>query len=113
MKKKTPKDIVKDMLVRWGEYEALGLYAARAQRSMLGRIGDSRSTDGGRPLPFVWIPADVQEVSRLVALMREQCRAGETYFRLIRKRYVKMEEVGGRGINRAEEWLVKAWLDLR
>lgn len=113
MKKKTPKDIVKDMLVRWGEYEALGLYSARAQRSLLGRIGDSRPTDGGRPLPFVWIPADVQEISRLVALMRETCKAGETYFRLIRKRYVQMEATSGRSIARAEDWLVKAWLDMR
>jgi len=111
--KKTPRDIVRSMLTSWGEYEALGLYAARAQRSMLGRIGESGSTDGSRSLPFVWIPRDVQEMSRLVALMREQCKAGEAYYRQIRKKYVQMESVTGRSVNRAEDWLVKAWLDMR
>lgn len=112
-RRKTAKDIVREMLIRWGEFEALGLYSARAQRSMLGRIGDSRSSGEGRPLPPIWIPADVQEMCRLVALMRETCRAGETYYRVIRKRYVATEEIRGDAIERAERWLVKQWLAMR
>lgn len=112
-RKKTARDIVRDMLLRWGEYEAGGLYSAGAQRSLLGRMGDSRPSGDGRPLPPIWIPADVQEICRLVALMRETCRAGETYFRLIRKRYVAGEEVRGDAIERAERWLVNQWLAMR
>ena len=112
--RRTPKLIVREMLIRWGEWEAQGLYAAKSQRSLLGRIGESRSTDGGRPLPpGIWIPADVQEIGRLLALMRDSCRAGQRYSRLIYKRYVGQEEVTGAAIGRAETWLVEAWLSLR
>jgi hypothetical protein len=110
----TLKDRLKDMLLLWGEWEAEGVYAARAQRSMLGRIGESRATDGGRPLPpGVWIPADVMIVGRLIAEMRETCRAGVRYARLIRRRYVAGEVVSGSAIERAERWLLEAWMRSR
>jgi hypothetical protein len=112
-RRKTPRDIVRSMLTSWGEYEALGLYSARAQRSMLGRMGDSRPTGDGRPLPPVWIPGDVQLMCRLVALMRETSRAGEVYYRLLRKRYVAQEDVSGRQINRAEHAVTLLWMKSR
>jgi hypothetical protein len=106
----TLKDRLKDMLLLWGEWEADGVYAARAQRSMLGRIGESRATDGGRPLPpGVWIPNDVMVIGRLIAEMRETCRAGVRYARLIRQRYVAGETVTGSAIERAERWLLEAY----
>lgn len=113
-KKVTPLEIIRDMLMHWAEWEANGLYSAKSQRSLLGRIGESRRTDGGRPLPpGIWIPADVQEIGRLLALMRENCRAGHRYHRLIYKRYVGQEEVRGPAVDRAERWLVEAWLSMR
>jgi len=101
------------MLTSWGEYEALGLYSAKAQRSMLGRIGDSHPTGDGRPLPPIWIPGDVQIMCRLVALMRETSRAGEVYYRLLRKKYVAQEEIRGRQVNRAEHAITLLWLKSR
>jgi len=113
-KKVTPLEIIRDMLMHWAEWEANGLWSAKSQRSLLGRIGESRRTDGGRPLPpGIWIPADVQEIGRLLALMRENCRAGHRYHRLIYKRYVGQDEVRGPAIERAERWLVEAWLSMR
>ena len=112
-RRKTSRDIVRSMLIAWGEYEALGLYSARAQRSMLGKMGETKPTGDGKPLPPIWIPRDVQEAGRLVALMREQCRAGERYYKAIRKRYVAMEDIRGDAIDRAERWIIKTWLSLR
>lgn len=112
-RRKTSRDIIRGMLKDWGEYEALGLYSAYAQRSALGRMGESRATGDGKPLPPIWIPRDVQEAGRLVALMREQCRAGERYYKAIRKRYVAMEDIRGDSIDRAERWIIKTWLSLR
>lgn len=101
------------MLHRWAEWDAEGLYAARAQRSMLGRIGESRSTDGGHPLPpGVWIPADVQEIRRLLLMMKDTCRAGDRYYRAIYRYYVGQEEKVP-AVDKAEKWLVTAWLTMR
>ena len=112
-RRKTATDIVRSMLEAWGEYEALGLYSAKSQRSMLGKLGEMRPTGEGRPLPPIWIPRDVQEAGRLIALMRETCRGGERYYRAIRQRYVKLEEIRGDTIHRAEAWIVKQWLSMR
>ena len=112
-KKVTPLEIIRDMLMHWAEWEANGLYSAKSQRSLLGRIGESRRTDGGRPLPPCWIPKDVQEMLRLLALMRETCRAGDRYYWLLHQRYVGQEAVKGPAIDRAERWLVEAWLSMR
>jgi len=115
-KKVTPLEIIRDMLMHWAEWEANGLYSAKSQRSLLGRIGESRRTDGGRPLPPCWIPADVQEIRRLLAYMRDNCRAGHRYNRLLRKHYVVNEPLDEEEIPvryRAERWLVEAWLSMR
>lgn len=112
-RKITPREIIRDMLHRWAEWEANGLYAARSQRSMLGRIGESRATDGSKPLPpGIWIPADVQQIRRLLLLMRDDCRAGHRYYRLLYQHYVNQADKVP-AIARAEKWLVRAWMQMR
>jgi hypothetical protein len=133
-RRRTPRDIVIDMLVRWGEHEALGLYAAAAERSILGRIRDGGShppCGGSRPLPpGIWIPADVMEIGRILAHVRETSRAGERYYRAIRYRFVvcrsddamddQVSKVFGLTISayrtllsRSISCVVDAWLDNR
>jgi hypothetical protein len=113
-RRRTPRDIVIDMLVRWGEHEALGLYAAAAERSILGRIRDGGShppCGGSRPLPpGIWIPADVMEIGRILAHVRETSRAGERYYRLISDRFVTGEIVTGDAYERAIKRVVAVWL---
>jgi hypothetical protein len=41
--------------------------------------------------------------------MRDTCRAGVRYARLIRRRYVAGEAVTGSAIERAERWLLEAY----
>jgi hypothetical protein len=112
-RKNSPREIVRDMLRHWAEWDSEGLYAAKSQRSMLGRIGESRAPTGSRPLPpGVWIPADVQEIRRLLLLMRDNCRAGHRYYRAVYAHYVNQEDRVP-SVDRAEKWLVDAWLSMK
>lgn len=118
MRRRTPRDIVIDMLTRWGEWEALGLYAAAAERSILGRIrdGGSRLPNGGsRPLPpGIWIPSDVMQISRVLDHLRSHYRCGNRYYEILRRRFVHQEEITGsaneRMYQRAVQRVVEIWL---
>jgi hypothetical protein len=117
-RRRTPRDIVIDMLVRWGEHEALGLYAAAAERSILGRIRDGGShppCGGSRPLPpGIWIPADVMEMGRILAHMTDSGYAGPRYVRVLTDKFVRQQEVSGganeRMYERAVKRVVEIWL---
>ncbi|WP_133719055.1 hypothetical protein [Methylocaldum gracile] len=117
-RRKTPRDIVIDMLTRWGEHEALGLYAAAAERSILGRIRDGGShppCGGGRPLPpGIWIPGDVMEMGRVLAHLRGHYHCGNRYYDVLWRKFVNQESISGdareRMYERAVNRVVEIWL---
>lgn len=114
----TAKDVVIDMLREWGEWESEGRYQAAALRSTVGTLVTQGPGSGGTPagsrIPAgVMIPAQVQEINRLMASMRENCRAGDRYCKVIRARYVLGEATTGPTIERAIRWLAAAWLESR
>lgn len=108
--------IVLDMLDKWGEWERLGMYAAAAQRSMLGTLmKDGPGCGGGSPagsrLPAgLAVPGDVLLMGRMVAEMRANCRAGEAYHRAIRAKFVCGGQIDNRALLRAVDRLMQLFL---
>ena len=91
--RRTTRDIVINMLEHWGEWERLGEYSSLAERSILGHLfknGPGASCGAFCPsIPAaLLIPIDVTHVSRILADIRADCRAGERYYQAIRIRFV-------------------------
>jgi hypothetical protein len=111
------RQIVREMLTTWGEWERLGLYQEGVVRSVLGRLmrdgpGVPCSAPGPSVPMGVLIPGEVTTAGRLVARMREEAPAGERWCSVIRDKYV----VGNAGaapdaVGRAVDWMARAWVD--
>lgn len=117
-RKVTAREIVVGMLEVWGEWELLGLYQAEAG-SALGKLikgGGAPRGGFGPGLPrALLIPTDVMTAGRLVARMRDEAKAGERYYKLIRARFVAFppSQENERATNRAIAWIVAAWVQDR
>ena len=100
MKRQTTRNIVINMLEHWGEWERVGEYSRYAERSILGHLfrdgpGVSCGAFGPSIPAALLIPMDVTHVSRILADMRADCRAGERYYQAIRMRFVWGETSSG------------------
>ena len=113
--RKTARDIMVDMLTTWGEWEAVGYAGGMLRETAMGKLAHGayaapRSAFGPALPLAVLIPDEVTHTGRLVQDMRDSCRAGDRYYRLIFKRFVRGEQVTGDPIERAIKWLAAAWV---
>jgi hypothetical protein len=94
------RDFIRRILVEWGEFEAMGRYAAKAQQSIMGRLIEEGPTppcgEMGPRVPLLAIPWAVSEMSRTLDLMRVSTPGGERYYRVLRLRYATAYHIGGR-----------------
>jgi hypothetical protein len=111
------RQIVREMLTTWGEWERLGLYQEGVVRSVLGRlVKDGPGVPCSAPGPSVpmgvMIPGEVTTAGRLVARMRDEAASGVRWHSLIREKYVAGNaRVAPDAVGRAVDWMARAWVD--
>ena len=110
----TPRDTMLDMLVIWGQWEAEGRWQQGVCKSSLGALikngpAAPNGNQGSRIPIGVMPPREVTIIDRLLAYMREHCRAGYRYAAALRTRYVLDEPIDAVLVSRAVSWLVQAW----